>query len=256
MSRSLLIRAITGGLLTTLLLVGLLSACSNTDLISGTRPASYTVEGGVGDGKSWVDTRQFEKNAITERLADDGIHDPANAAIKALQEPAEAMVAFPYDRRGGVNWVKALNLGIINPRADLTGTKEMITMDLDILFKDTGNMPWVRFPHMAHTQWLACENCHPKIFIPQQGANDPSMDGILAGEHCGRCHDKVAFALWVCERCHAVPHEGSPEQWWEGSSQTILRKEVPEYRIPKVEKPKEQEKPTEIKNKSKTMITN
>jgi hypothetical protein len=48
----------------------------------------------------------------------------------------------------------------------------------------------------------------------KQGANNPSMDGILAGEFCGRCHDKVAFALWVCERCHSVPHEGSPAKWW------------------------------------------
>jgi c(7)-type cytochrome triheme protein len=203
--------------------IGLLTSCNNTTFISGTRAATYTVEGGVGDGKHWDDNRQFEKVAITERLEDDGVHDPANAAMASLQEPSEAMAAFPYDRRGGVNWVKALKLGIINPRANLKGDQEMLTMDLDIIFKDTGHMPWVRFPHLAHTQWLACENCHPKIFIPQQGANNPSMDGILAGEHCGRCHDKVAFALWVCERCHAVTHKDSPKQWWKGSSQTVLR---------------------------------
>lgn len=59
-------------------------------------------------------------------------------------------------------------------------------------------------------QWLACENCHPEIFKPQKGTNNPSMDGILAGEHCGRCHDRIAFALWVCERCcHSVPREDS-----------------------------------------------
>jgi hypothetical protein len=25
----------------------------------------------------------------------------------------------------------------------------------------------------------------------------------------------VAFALWTCERCHSVPHEGTPKRWRE-----------------------------------------
>ena len=192
----------------------LLSCAQGT--VSGTRSAGYVVEGGgTGGGKRWVDNRVFATQVKTEMLAEDGIHDPANEAIKALQEPSEAMSAFPLDRRGGVDWVKAINLGIIDPRADLKGEQEMMVMDMDIMFTDTGNMPWVRFPHHAHTQWLACQNCHPAIFKPRKGANNPSMDGILAGEHCGRCHDKVAFALWICERCHSVPHENSPPKWWE-----------------------------------------
>ena len=193
----------------------LLSSCnSNKDFVSATRSAGYVVEGGVERGKVWQDTRQYEHTAKLVNLFDDGIHDPKNDAIKTLQDPTEAMGSFPYDRRGGIDWVKALDLGIIEPRANLTGENEMMTMDMDILFKDTGHMPWVKFPHKAHTKWLDCSNCHPAIFIPQKGANNPSMDGILAGEHCGRCHDKVAFALWICERCHSVPHENSPEKWW------------------------------------------
>jgi len=172
------------------------------------------VEGGVARGKVWHDNRQYEHHVTIEKLTDDGIHDPKNDAIKTLQDPSEALSSFPYDRRGGIDWVKALDLGIIDPRANLKGDNKMMTMDMDILFKDTGNMPWVKFPHIAHTKWLDCSNCHPKIFIPQKGANNPSMDGILAGEHCGRCHDKVAFALWICERCHSVPHDKSPGQWW------------------------------------------
>jgi c(7)-type cytochrome triheme protein len=194
-----------------------LLACANDSYITATRSADYVVDSGVGVGKRWVDYREFAHQVKTEKLADDDIHDPQNDAIAVLQEPNEAMAAFPQDRRGGVDWVRALNLGIITPRADVRGETEMATLDLDILFKDTGSMPWVKFPHYQHTQWLACENCHPDIFIPKQGANDPSMDGILAGEHCGRCHDKVAFALWICERCHSVPHENSPEKWWEGN---------------------------------------
>lgn len=192
----------------------LLSCNSKNDFVTATRSATYVVEGGVERGKVWRDYRQYEPTPKLQPLKKDGIHDPANSAITALQEPGEAMSSFPYDRRGGIDWVKALDLGIITPRADLKGENEMMTMDMDIIFKDTGNMPWVKFPHFAHTKWLDCSNCHPKIFIPQKGINNPSMDGILAGEHCGRCHDKVAFALWICERCHSVPHEESPGKWW------------------------------------------
>lgn len=202
--------------LTVLLSAGLslLSSCNSRGLVSATRSAPYVVEGGVARGKVWHDNRQYEHRVKIETLEQDGIHDPANAAINSLQEPSDALSSFPYDRRGGIDWVKALDLGIIKPRANLKGDNEMMTMDMDILFKDTGHMPWVKFPHIAHTKWLDCSNCHPKIFIPQKGANNPSMDGILAGEHCGRCHDKVAFALWICERCHSVPHDNSPQQWW------------------------------------------
>jgi c(7)-type cytochrome triheme protein len=113
-----------------------------------------------------------------------------------------------------VDWVAALDQGKIAPRADLLGETQMQTMDLDILMKNTQYMPWVKFPHLQHTKWLACSNCHPSIFIPKQDANPISMNKVLRGEYCGVCHDKVAFALFICERCHSVPHEGSGEKWW------------------------------------------
>lgn len=151
----------------------------------------------------------------TARLAEDGIHDPENEAIQILQEPVEAMVDFPLDRRGKVDWVKAIQSGKIDPRKSLSGDEYggemMLEMDMDIIMKQTANMPHVRFPHLAHTQWLNCSNCHPKIFQPQYEANPVTMDKILKGEFCGRCHDKVAFSLFTCERCHSVPHEGSSE---------------------------------------------
>ncbi|MDX1252337.1 MAG: hypothetical protein IDH49_08860 [Gammaproteobacteria bacterium] len=152
-------------------------------------------------------------------LAEDGIRDPSNPAITKLQQPAEALGNFPVDRRGEVDWVKTLRQGLINPRKSLDGDeyggKEVMQeMDLDIMLKNTAQMPWVRFPHRAHTEWLACGNCHSGIFIPQRGANPISMEKILKGQFCGRCHDKVAFSLFVCERCHSVPHEGSGPAWW------------------------------------------
>lgn len=189
----------------------LLTACSQS---TATRSAGYVVDGSVNTGTSW---RRSGKQAVTldvESLASDGLHDLDNEAFSALQEPAEALAAFPIDRRGAVDWVKALELGIITPRADLLGETEISVLDMDIMFKDTGAMPWVLFPHDRHTKWLDCTNCHDEIFIPQAGANNINMDAVLAGEFCGRCHGKVSFTLWVCERCHSVPHAGSPEKWW------------------------------------------
>lgn len=153
----------------------------------------------------------------TKRLAEDGIHDPENDAVRILQEPGEAMIDFPMDRRGQVDWVQAIRDKKINPRRSLSGGEydgEMMQeMDMDIIMKRTANMPNVRFPHLAHTQWLTCNNCHPKIFVPQRGENLVSMEKILKGEFCGRCHDKVSFSLWTCERCHSVPHEKSGQAY-------------------------------------------
>ena len=152
-------------------------------------------------------------------LAVDGIHDPTNPAIEFLQDPTESMKDFPKDRRGEVDWVKALQQGYIEPRKSVSGdewegVEIMQEMDLDIIMTNTQFMPHVRFPHLEHTQWLSCGNCHPAIFIPQEHANPISMEKILKGEFCGRCHDKVSFSLYTCERCHSIPHEGSGPAWW------------------------------------------
>ena len=177
--------------------------------------ADYTVFGNSSVYEE-RDTRVFINKPKLEGLREDGLHDLNNDALSALQEPEESMHDFPIDRRGAINWAKAIDDGTIDPRQSVNGEENMIIMDMDILFKDTGNMPWVRFPHLVHTRWLDCSNCHPAFFIPQKGGNpEIGMDAIIAGRYCGQCHDKVAFPLWTCERCHSVPHEGSPEKWWE-----------------------------------------
>ncbi len=215
LSRSIAVWSTAGLLLATAVLMSCAAPQEQPKPRPNSRAALYQVESGIGQGgKRFKDNRFFADHVETESLISDGLHDPENPAIKSLQEPKESLSKFPQDRRGGVNWVAAINEGLINPRETVSGSEGMLFMDMDIIFTDTGSMPWVRFPHLAHTRWLDCSNCHPKIFIPRKGANNPSMDGILAGEHCGRCHDKVAFALWICERCHSVPHEKSPKKWW------------------------------------------
>ena len=176
--------------------------------------ADYTVIGNTSVYEE-TDSRVFVDKPILVSLRHDGLHDLDNDALKSLQEPEAAMSKFPIDRRGGINWVKAIADGTITPRMSRRGDSGMNIMDMDILFKDTGQMPWVRFPHLAHTRWLDCSNCHPAIFVPQKGGNpEIGMDAIIAGQYCGRCHDKVAFPLWTCERCHSVAHKNSPEVWF------------------------------------------
>ncbi len=170
-----------------------------------TRPADVITE---EKKLSVVHTRSIET------LQQDGIYDLENNAVFTLQDPHVAMGDFPLDRRKQINWVETLDAGLIQPRADLKGERDMLVMDMDIIMKNTQSMPYVKFPHKAHTKWLDCSNCHPKIFIPRKRANPISMNKVLRGQYCGVCHDKVAFSLFICERCHSVPHEGSGKKWW------------------------------------------
>lgn len=135
-------------------------------------------------------------------LVDSGIYSLDNDAIGILQNPTEALNDFPTNRRHEIDWVKALNDGLITPRANLDGTEVVEPLDMDVLMEQTAMMPHVTFPHKAHTEWLACENCHSEIFEPVKNGNPISMGKILKGEYCGRCHDRVAFSLFVCEKCH------------------------------------------------------
>jgi c(7)-type cytochrome triheme protein len=141
--------------------------------------------------------------------------DPAGPAAAVLQQPAEAFGTLPRDARGKPDWVRALREGAIQPRADVRGASGAApVLALDIVMKNTAQMPWVRFPHAAHTQWLACGNCHDALFAPRAGANPTTMTRILQGESCGTCHGTVAFtALYTCERCHSVAQPGQ-KPWW------------------------------------------
>ena len=132
-------------------------------------------------------------------------YDTLSPAFGRLQAPGAALAGFPTDRFGFVDWVEALDQGLIQPRARREGGGEMEILELDVLMTDTRDMPFVRFPHRPHTEWLACENCHDRIFKPEAGGNDINMERILAGEYCGVCHDRVSFSFADCERCHSVP---------------------------------------------------
>jgi c(7)-type cytochrome triheme protein len=136
-------------------------------------------------------------------LRDDGLHDPSNPAIEVLQEPGEALGVLVPDGAGNqVDWVRSLQQGLIDPRPSLDGSREPEIRETTVLMKNTYPMLYVRFPHKPHTQWMACEACHDRIFLPQVDANPISMGKILEGEYCGLCHGAVSFPLTECDRCH------------------------------------------------------
>jgi c(7)-type cytochrome triheme protein len=151
----------------------------------------------------------IKKEQHNPPLKKDGIHDPQNFGIRALQEPKLAFSVLESDKAGNyVDWVKSLQEHKIKPRYDLTDpTAENILFDLNIVREVKGSMPDVVYPHKQHTQWLDCTNCHPDIFIPEKGANQISMVEILLGRKCGVCHGKVAFPVTECKRCHSKPKE-------------------------------------------------
>lgn len=159
------------------------------------------------EGEFWNTGKHYQITGEVVPIAEDGIHDPTNiTALYGLQHPEEAMKNFPRDNAGLIDWVKALELGHIAPRSDLLGEgKDLVPLELDIVFKNTGAMAPVLFSHKAHTMWLACKNCHPAIFPKQKGSTTMQMNDILNGQYCGLCHGKIAFAPTKnCMRCHSV----------------------------------------------------
>ena len=139
--------------------------------------------------------------------AEDGIHDRQNPGTHLLQWPSEAFNGLPPSTDGNrIDWVKALDQGHIAPWVDLEDPEaEPFTMDLVIVREVKGSMPDVVYPHLQHTEWLDCTNCHDDIFVPEKGQNQISMAAILLGQKCGVCHGKVAFPISDCRRCHSKP---------------------------------------------------
>lgn len=151
-------------------------------------------------------------------VAADGVHDPASPAVGVLQEPRDALAGLPGDAVGNqVRWMRALDEGQIQPRTNIQPETIVKLRTTEVLLKNTGEMPIVRFPHRQHTAWLDCVNCHQELFAETAGATRINMMQILAGEKCGLCHGAVAFPLTECKRCHSVERD-SPEHLEFGKS--------------------------------------
>jgi c(7)-type cytochrome triheme protein len=144
-------------------------------------------------------TQQVKK----EELVVSGTVDPEG-------HPMAFRVLPKTHRTGYVDWVAAIKQGVVQPKESLDPNVPPSTpLNLDIVFKTSHAypIPDVVFPHAPHTLWLDCNNCHPALFVMKQGANPVSMDRIIKGEFCGRCHGTVAFPLVDCFRCHSRKKE-------------------------------------------------
>ncbi|HLC18291.1 MAG TPA: c(7)-type cytochrome triheme domain-containing protein [Thermodesulfobacteriota bacterium] len=139
---------------------------------------------------------------------------PASMAYKAghgWHPQALSAAGLPKDRYGLIDWAKLVREGVIKPKHSLDPkADELPPLQLDILILAKGDfVDDVIYPHEMHTFWLKCEVCHPKIFVPAKGQNNMTMVGIANGEWCGRCHNRIAFPLTDCKRCHTSPKKAS-----------------------------------------------
>ena len=113
---------------------------------------------------------------------------------------------LPKDAVGGIDWVKAIETGVIKPKnsIDPKHPQPNPVLPLDVHLHPAG-LPLfeVTYPHKAHTEWLACTNCHTRIFQMKAGADKMTMKEIFNGKFCGECHGKVSFdPTTACPRCH------------------------------------------------------
>lgn len=170
--------------------------------------------GACHDGK-----RVFNDKVLFAACGDGGKVEPGSACTRchARFDAEKALRAFqpfarhlPRDRFGLVDWEKAEALGRVKPVDYLEGVsikRDPLKNQREITIGSKGTwMSDVLFSHPKHATWNGCEVCHPDIF-PNAGGQERryTMLTISSGEACGACHDKVAFPLANCEKCHVKP---------------------------------------------------
>lgn len=131
--------------------------------------------------------------------------DSSRPDIERHLAPDSIVARLPRDHAGNIDWVAALRDSVIRPRPGLPGRNRPIGPGFEFAFDFTYQGPDTTFdavfPHSSHTEWVACQQCHPRIF-PYR--NTPvTMTDVFQGKFCGECHGKVSFpVLTGCERCH------------------------------------------------------
>lgn len=86
----------------------------------------------------------------------------------------------------------------------------------DIIFERAGpqsadpQYPPAVFPHWVHRIRNRCDACHTSIFEMKAGSLPITMDMIMRGEACGKCHNGIAafdVDFQSCSRCHKPKDE-------------------------------------------------
>lgn len=141
-------------------------------------------------------------------------------AIEGTLDPDSVVAMLPRDHAGNIDWMDALRSGVIRPKNGVLGDSAFSAMTLGSEFALDFYLPGPAevfdaiFPHSSHTSWVACQQCHPRIFRYRDA--EIKMAEVLQGKYCGECHGKVAFPpATACERCHvdmpAQPNRAEPE---------------------------------------------
>ena len=147
------------------------------------------------------------------------VADTVRPPIGQLFDPDSVRSMLPRDHAGNIDWVAALRTGVIKPRAfipgdSLTATDQDYRFGFDFYLPGPAPTLDAYFPHSAHTEWIDCQQCHPRIFRYRD--TEIKMADVLQGKYCGECHGKVAFPpVTGCERCHTglpqQPNRAQPE---------------------------------------------
>ncbi len=162
----------------------------------------------------------YKGKKIFASCSDNSVQDESSRCIrchsagnqrKKEMEFNQFIEKFPKSRVGnGMDWEEAEAKGLIKPIDFMEGVsikRSPLKMEKEISIESRETwMSDVMFSHKKHAVWNGCEVCHPEIFpSTKQGTVKYSMFQIANGEYCGVCHDKVAFPLIECQRCHIKP---------------------------------------------------
>jgi len=152
--------------------------------------------------KAAAEAKAARQAAGTEQLPPEEEGEPP--AIEAVRSWEQAAEMLPKDGMDQADWVEALEQGVIRPREAIGGPRRgsIAVFKFDFFLPGPDPSFDAFFPHSAHTEWLGCESCHPKIFRVRGTAI--TMDEVFAGKYCGECHGTVAFGLDACARCHTA----------------------------------------------------
>lgn len=137
--------------------------------------------------------------ATTGPVVGSVLEDTVRPPIESVKDPDSIVALLPKSADGEIDWVQALQRGVVKPRGSPPGARRLLYLEgfgYDLVL---GEQEY-RFPHSAHVGWLTCETCHPTL-VPRSGTHT-SMDEIDNGKSCGVCHRAVAFSNEACSRCH------------------------------------------------------
>lgn len=138
--------------------------------------------------------------------------------IEKTLNPDSVVAMLPRDNAGNIDWMEALRQEIIRPRDGIDGPRTPppgnFEFEFDFYFPGPAEMFDAYFPHSAHTEWMECAQCHPRIFRTRPV--QIQMADVFAGKYCGECHGKVAYPVMTgCENCHTglaqPPDRAQPE---------------------------------------------